>query len=65
MATAEHEVTYERVTPEEIMVQLDRLARDRLGMSGEEFLAQWRARALDAFSPAVSRIAVLARLLTD
>jgi hypothetical protein len=65
MAIAEHDVIYEHVTRDELLTELDRLARARLGMSGDDFLAQWRAGELDEFSPTVSRLAVLARLITD
>lgn len=65
MATVEQDIIYERVTHDDLMREIDRLARERLGLSGEAFLARWRAEELDPFSPTVSRIAVLARLVTD
>jgi hypothetical protein len=65
MATVEHDTTYEYTTRDEIRIELDRLARDRLGISGEDFIARWQGGRLDEFSPTVSRIAVLARLITD
>jgi hypothetical protein len=65
MAILEHDTAYEYTTRDEIHGELDRLARDRLGISGDEFLDQLKAGRLDEFSPTVSRLAVLARLITD
>jgi hypothetical protein len=65
VATVEHDIIYEQVTRDELRTEVDRYACERLGMSGEDFLTRWRAGELDEFSPTVSRIAVLARLLID
>lgn len=64
MATAEHQAVVERLTRDEILDEMDRLAQARLGISGEEFFVRWQAGGLDEFDPTVARIAVLARLLT-
>lgn len=66
MAIAERECsTYEIATRDEICAELDRLARERLDMSGEDFLRRLSAGELDEYSPSVSRIAVLARIIAD
>lgn len=66
MAIAERECsTYEIATRDEICAELDRLARERLDMSGEDFLRRLSAGELDEYSPSVSRIAVLARIFAD
>ena len=53
-----------RVTPDELRQELDRLARERLGMPADEFLERLKSGELDLESPTVSRLAILARLLT-
>ncbi len=66
MATAEHEIVYDIATRDELRAELDKLARERMGITGDEFLERWRAGDLDEFSPTVSGVtAVLARLITD
>jgi len=65
MATAEHEIVYDIATRDELRGELEKLARERLGMSADDFLEQWKAGDLDEFSPTVSRVALLARLITD
>lgn len=65
MPTVEFEVVDDRLTRAEIRDELDRAARERLGMSGGEFFTQWKAGKLDEFEPKIARLAVLARLLTD
>lgn len=59
MATIETE----RISLDELSDQLDALAREKLGISGEEFLHRCRDHSLDMASPGVSRLAVLGRLL--
>jgi len=63
MATAEDHAPSERVTSQELRAELDSLANERLGMSGNQFLQQLRAGELDPYSPRVSRLAILARLI--
>ena len=55
----------DRLTRAEVRDEIDRAARDQLGMTGDEFFEQWRAGNLDEFEPKIARLAVLARLLTD
>jgi hypothetical protein len=63
MATTD--VLFESLTRDELRDELDRLAQEKLGLSADEFIARYRAGELDLDSPAVLRIAVLARLLND
>jgi hypothetical protein len=65
MATAEFGAVEDRLTRADIRAVLDDAARERLGMSGEEFFDQWQAGKLDEFEPKIARLALLARLLTD
>lgn len=65
MATIEFEAVEDRLTLAEIREALDRAARSELDMSGEDFVAHWKAGDLDTFEPKIARLAVLARLLTD
>jgi hypothetical protein len=61
MTTVEHQ----RVTLGELRDTLDRLTQERLGLTVDEFLERCRARTLDVASPAISRLAVLGRLLLE
>ena len=66
MAIAGHDIAaYDTATRDELRSDLDQLSRDLLGLSGEEFLEQWKAGKLDDFAPRVSRVALLARLVND
>jgi hypothetical protein len=65
MATAEFEAIDDRLTRDDIRHELDRAARESLGMSGDEFFEQWRTGNLDEFEPKIARLAVLARLVTN
>jgi hypothetical protein len=66
MAIAEHDIAgYDVATRDELRGDLDQLSRELLGLNGEEFLEQWKAGRLDDFSPRVSRVALLARLIND
>jgi hypothetical protein len=65
VATAEHETVVEHLTRAEIRDELERLAPERLGMTGAEFFERWHRGDLDDFDPKVARLAVLARLLTN
>jgi hypothetical protein len=56
-------VTHEHLSTAELRDLLDAQAREKLGLSAEEFLERCRSRTLDMGSPAVSRLAVLGRLL--
>ena len=53
-------VTYEEVTVEELLAEIDEEARRRLGMSGEEFIAEYRDGSLEV-SLASDEIAMLVR----
>jgi hypothetical protein len=55
---------YEIITHEELRAALDRLALKGLGVSGQDFVAQLDRGELDESSPTVSRLAMLARVLT-
>lgn len=59
MATIERKT----VTREEVQDELDRLAREELGISADDFLVRYCAGELDLNSPTVLRVSVLARLL--
>ena len=50
------------LTPDEIRQTIDLESRERLGVSGETFLARWLRRELPD-SDATADIAILARLL--
>jgi hypothetical protein len=63
MATAEDFVPSETATAKELHAELDSLAQQRLGMAGDEFIAALTAGKLDPYSPTVSRLAILARLI--
>ena len=65
MATVEFEAAEERLSRADIHAELDRAARERLGMSADEFLERLAAGDLDEFEPKIARLAVLARLITD
>jgi hypothetical protein len=64
MATAEHKPEFETVTRDEVRAELDRAARDTLGISGGDFVRRLSSGELTESAPAVWRLAVLARLLT-
>lgn len=59
MATIEHEV----ITTDELRRRIDDLSREKLGLGVEEFARRYSERSLDLTSPAVSNLAMLARLL--
>ena len=63
MATVEFDVVHVETTRDEIRAELDQLAREALGISGEQFVERMSTGDLDAFDPTVARLAVLARLL--
>lgn len=63
MATIEEVPVFETVTREELLEELDKDSRESMGLSAEEFLGKLRAGELDSYSPTVSRLAVLARLI--
>jgi hypothetical protein len=63
MTTTEDFAPVERVTTGELRAALDALARERVGLSAEEFIAALKAGELDPYSPTVSRLAILARLI--
>jgi len=52
------------ITDEDVLRMIDAEARQRLGISGEEFLARWKRRELPD-TPATSDIGVLARWFDD
>lgn len=56
-------VPHEHLSVAELRDSLDAQAREKLGLSAEEFLDRIRSRTLDMGSPAVSRLAILGRLL--
>ena len=56
-------VAHETLTREELHDELDRLSRATLDLSAEQFLQHYRDRRLDMAAPAVSRLALLARVL--
>jgi len=59
MATIE----YQTITTQELRDELDALSVATLGLSAEEFMRDYQAGKLDLKSPAISQLAVLARLL--
>ncbi len=63
MATAEFDVVHVETTRDEIRAELDTLAQQALGISGDDFVTRLNSGGLDAFDPTVARLAVLARLL--
>jgi hypothetical protein len=56
-------VHYEKVSVQELRDSLDVQTREQLGLSADEFLRRCRDQALNLASPAVSRLAVLARII--
>ena len=61
MSTVEREL----LTREELRAELDRVARERLGLGVDEFLEQYAAARIDLTSPRTWRAALLARLLLE
>ncbi len=53
----------ERLTLDDLRASVDEVVRAKLGVSVDEFLAKYEAQELDLSSPAMSRMAVLARLI--
>jgi hypothetical protein len=56
-------VEFETLTVAELRDGLDAQTRQKLGLSVDEFLERCSAQTLDMSSPAISRLAALARLL--